>query len=144
MVILHIVYGIDVLQFREIDNVLRLIRNFLSDDTIIKQFNDICTLAKLDTSYAKTLCKTYIEKNIIDLYTINNINIYQHVSGYKLYENVILQSEETLTDKDLLLNNFQLIKNAKVINNGLSSTILIVDDSRYFNSLGFSIDLSRV
>jgi hypothetical protein len=109
----------------------------------------------IDPSEVDKKVDEYLRANVIELFEIDRVNFYVLETGNdgaiaKIPRPVIQTKEidgkkQTYSEKDLYAAGYKLKKDVKtIIRSDLKIQIQIALDSRYYTSVGFGIDISRI
>lgn len=135
----------------KIDVGERLLREMLGTDTDRKAREAFYTVSQnnsdvISTSDVEAKCKEYIQKNILDLYRVDNINFYLLETGNNKNSRSIVEIDNgyTLSESSLISNSYIVKKDVKSQMNNLTITLEFLPDDRYFTSIGFGIDITRI
>ena len=137
---------------------LRELMGTTAGDKARKEFYNIAqsNIGAISSSEVDAMVDSYLRKNIIDLFEISKVNFYLLETGNSgvlpgqpdrpLIEfNTAGGNMTTFTEKQLILNKYKLKKDIKAT--VLPNLILQIQfplDSRFYTSLGFGVDVSRI
>jgi len=139
----------------EVNIANRLLRELLGTDNskAKKIFYDIAQKNAniISPDEVESKCIDYLQKNILPVYDISNVNFYLLETGNK--GTIPSENErpviESMNDKTLskieLLKKYQVKKDLKVsISNDMSITLEFTPDTRFYTSVGFGINVKRI
>jgi hypothetical protein len=118
-------------------------REFLNIATL---YPDVISLNDVDKKVDE-----YLKANVMKLYEVTRVNFYFLETGSSGSDRPIIQTSTvdnkivTLSEKSLYANMYKLKKDVKTnISNDLKVQLQITLDSRFYTSIGFGIDISRI
>jgi hypothetical protein len=138
----------------DIDASSKFLRYLLEDGRVKNEFEKIASSHPdiIDPSQVETLATDYVRKNILDLFEIDRVNFYLKETGdpgdpaRPLIEyNQSAGVQTTLTEREYGQESYIFRKDVKTsLLSNLKIRIEFTTDSRFYTSLGFGVEISRI